>query len=286
MDVSKYFSSQQKQNKLTRVLVTLEHELGSASGRVPELHAAVLATRHDPLAIRRLSDTEDEVLVTLEGLDALAALRLAAGAVVEASVVELPHLDRLVKRAGNQVAPIGGEGDTVDTILVSLLAFGTLDQDTGLSVPNADALVQAAGCDEAVVGGDSDGSDAVFDVEGEDASVLLNVPQPDSAVARAGGNVAAIRGEIQGVNVLLVTRELVENLLGRDIPDLKILLDGPRHNLINATYADDLVLSTSGQVSAVGTEADASDVKVTILVGSVVGQMADLLTRDNVEDLG
>lgn len=229
MDVSKYFSSQQKQNKLTRVLVTLEHELGSASGGVPELHAAVLATRHDPLAIRRLGDAEDEVLVTLEGLDALAALRLAAGAVVEASVVELPHLDRLVKRAGDQVAAIGGEGDTVDTILVSLLAFGTLDQDTGLSVPNADALVQAAGCDEAVVGGDSDSSDAVFDVEGEDASVLLNVPQPDSAVARAGGNVATIRGEIQGVNVLLVTGELVEDLLGRDIPDLKVLLDGSRH---------------------------------------------------------
>lgn len=286
MDVSKYFSSQQKQNKPTRVLVTLEHELGSASGGIPELHAAVLATRHDPLAIRRLGDTEDEVLVTLEGLDALAALRLAAGAVVEAGVVELPHLDRLVKRAGNQVAPIGGEGDTVDTILVSLLAFGTLDQDTGLSVPNADALVQAAGCDEAVVGRDSDGSDAVFDVEGENASVLLNVPQPDSAVARAGGNVATIRGEIQGVNVLLVTRELVENLLGRDIPDLKILLDGSRHDLINATYANDLVLSTGGQVPAVRTEADASDVKVTILVGSVVGQMADLLTRDNVEDLG
>lgn len=51
------------------------------------------------------------------------------------------------------------------------------------------------------------------------------------------------------------------------------------------TYANDLVLSTGGEEFAVGTEADTSDVKITILVGGVVGQVADLLSSDNIEDL-
>jgi hypothetical protein len=204
----------------TRVLVALKHELGLASGRVPELDAAVLATRHNPLAIRSESDTEDEVVVALESLDTLAALGLDAGAVVEAAVVELPHLDCLVERAGHEVAAVGGEGDTVHTILVSLLAFGALDENTGLSVPDAHALVQAARGDEAVVGRDCNGGDAVFDLESKDALVLLDIPEPDGTVAGAGGDVTAVRGEVQRIDVLLVTRELVEDALASDVPDL------------------------------------------------------------------
>ena len=132
--------------------MALEHELSLAGSRVPELHTTVLATGHDPLAIGSESDAEDKVLVALEGLDALAALGLDTSTVVEASVVELPHLDSLVKRTRNEVATIRRESNTVDTILVALLAFGTLDKDTGLGVPNADALVQATCGDEAVVG--------------------------------------------------------------------------------------------------------------------------------------
>lgn len=132
--------------------MALEHELSLASSRVPELHTTVLATGHDPLAIRSEGDAEDKVLVSFEGLDALAALGLDTSAVVEASVVELPHLDSLVKRTRNEVATIRRESNTVDAVLVTLLAFGALDKNTSLSVPNADALVQATGSDEAVVG--------------------------------------------------------------------------------------------------------------------------------------
>lgn len=132
--------------------MALEHELSLASSRVPELHTTVLATGHDPLAIGSESNAEDKVLVSLESLDALAALGLDTSTVVEASVVELPHLDGLVKRTRNEVATIRRESNTVNTVLVALLAFGALDKNTSLGVPNADALVQATGSDEAVVG--------------------------------------------------------------------------------------------------------------------------------------
>ena len=58
-----------------------------------------------------------------------------------------------------------------------------------------------------------------------------------------------------------------------------------RNEFTGRTYANNLVLSTSSQEFTVGAEADTSDVKVTILVGGVVGQVADLLSSDNIEDL-
>ena len=202
--------------------MTLKHELSLAGGGVPELHAAVLATRHDPLAIRSECNAEDKVLVTLESLDALAALGLDTGTVVEAAVVELPHLDRLVERSGHEVATVGGESNTVHTVLVSLFALGTLDENASLGVPDADALVQAACSDEAVVGRDRNGGNSVFDLESQNALVLLDIPKSDSAVAGAGGDVTTIRGEVQRVDVLLVARELVENALASNVPDLEL----------------------------------------------------------------
>jgi hypothetical protein len=206
--------------ELTRVLVALKHELSLASSRVPELHTTVLATGHDPLAIGSEGNAEDKVLVSLEGLDALAALGLDASTVVEASVVELPHLDGLVKRTRDEMATIRGERDTVDTVLVALFSFSTLNKNTSLGVPNADALVQATCSDEAVVGGDGDSGDAVFDLESEDALVLLDVPKSDCAVAGTRGDVTSVRSEVERVDVLFVTRELVEDALGGNVPNL------------------------------------------------------------------
>jgi len=200
--------------------VALKHELSLASSRVPELHATVLATRHDPLAIRSKCHAEDKVVVALESLDAFAALRLDACAVVEAAVVELPHLDRLVKRTGHKVTAVGREGNAVHTVLVALLAFGAFDENTSLGVPDANALVQATCGDEAVVGGNGNGCDTVLNLQSQNTLVLLNIPKSDSAVAGAGGDVTTVRGEVEGVNVLLVARELVENALASDVPDL------------------------------------------------------------------
>jgi hypothetical protein len=205
----------------TRVLVALKHKLSLARSRVPELDTTVLATRHDPLAIGGESDTENKVLVALEGLDALAALGLDAGTVVEASVVELPHLDGLVERAGDEVAAIRREGHTVDTVLVALLAFGALNEYTSLSVPDADALVQTTCGDKAVVGWDGNGGDAIFNLESKDALILLDIPESDCAVAGAGGDVTTVGGEVERVNILFVAGELVENALAGNIPDLR-----------------------------------------------------------------
>lgn len=75
----------------TTILVSLQHELCMSSVWIPELHAAILRSRHDPLSIWGKRNTENEILVTFESADALA---LAARATVVR--VELPHPDRLV----------------------------------------------------------------------------------------------------------------------------------------------------------------------------------------------
>ena len=100
---------------LTRVLMTLQHKLRLTRRRIPELHATVLATRHNPLTVRGERNTENKVLVALESLDALAALGLVTGAVVESRVIKLPHLDCLIQGAGDEVAAVGGEGECPDS---------------------------------------------------------------------------------------------------------------------------------------------------------------------------
>lgn len=208
--------------KLTRVLVALEHELSLASGRVPELHTTVLAARHDPLAIGSECNTEDKVLVTLKGLDALAALGLDTSAVVKAAIVKLPHLNGLIKRARYKVASVRRECNTVHAVLVALLALSALDKNTSLGVPDADALVQATCGNESVVGRDGNSSDTVFDLECEDALVLLDVPKPNCAIPGARCNVASIGCEVERVDILLVTSKLVKDALAGDVPDLEL----------------------------------------------------------------
>ena len=112
------------------------------------------------------------------------------------------------------------ESNRVDTVLVALLAFCPLDKTAVLGIPNADALVQAAGRDVAVVWRHGDSSDAIFNGQGEDTLVLLDIPEANSAVAGAGGDVAAVGGEVEGVDILLVTAELVSDCLCGDLPDL------------------------------------------------------------------
>jgi hypothetical protein len=46
----------------TRVLVTLQHELGNTCVRIPELHATILGATEDPVAVGSESDTKHEVL--------------------------------------------------------------------------------------------------------------------------------------------------------------------------------------------------------------------------------
>ena len=105
---------------------------------------------------------------------------------------------------------------------MALFAFGPLDEDSGLRVPYTHRFVQAAGSYEAVIWGDGDSGDPVFYTKGEDALVLLDVPEPDGAIAGAGGDVAAVGGEVEGVDVLVVAGELVADYFVGDVPDLYI----------------------------------------------------------------
>ena len=78
----------------------------------------------------------------------------------------------------------------------SWLRIRPFDQDASLRVPDPYALVETTGSDVAVVGRDGDGGDAIFDLECKDTLVFLNVPETDSPVAGAGGDVTAVGGEI------------------------------------------------------------------------------------------
>jgi hypothetical protein len=55
---------------------------------------------------------------------------------------------------------------------------------------------------------------------------------------------------------------------------------------VSSTHPNDLVLSTSGEVSTIRTETDTSNIQITIEIGAGILQVADLLTGPHVEDLG
>ena len=103
---------------------------------------------------------------------------------------------------------------------MALLAFGAFNKNTSRRVPDAHTLIKTTCRHEATIGRDGYGRDTVFNRETEDTLICLNVPESDRAVAGAGGDVAAVRGEVEGVDVLLVTFEGVANLLGGNVPDL------------------------------------------------------------------
>jgi hypothetical protein len=204
---------------LTRVLVTLQHQLRMPRLRIPELHTPILTSRHNPRPIRRQRHAQHEILMPLKSPDTLSTTRAAA-----VMIIELPHADSLVQTTGNKMRSAWGESDGVNAVFVSLFAFCSLDHIAGADVPDANALIERSGRDEAVVGRHGDGGNAVFDREHEDALALLDVPDTDSAVTGARCNVAAVGGEVEGVDVLVVAGELVADDALVDVPYLQSIL--------------------------------------------------------------
>lgn len=139
--------------ELTTVLVALKHELGCTSLWIPELHATILGTRHDPSTVWSKCDTKNKVLVTFKGADALAILWVwwVATWDVLGTGVESPHSDGLVERTRYEMFSGGAECHGVYAVLVTLLALGALDENTRLGVPDANALVQTTGSNKAPV---------------------------------------------------------------------------------------------------------------------------------------
>lgn len=140
---------------------------------------------------------------------------------------ELPHLDGPVQTAGYEIPSVGRERNGVDGILVAVGALETLDKVAVGGVPHADALVEGTSRDVLGVGRDGDGGDAILDAEGQDVLACLDVPEADGAVAAAGRDCAAIAGEVERVDVLLVTGEAIPDGSVGDIPDLVMLAGTP-----------------------------------------------------------
>lgn len=280
-------SSRARGHRNDTVLVSLEHHLGVSGPWVPKLHASVLGSGHDPLVVGCQSNGKNEILeaklvrninrnypsdwvtypVAFESLNASSAL----GSLVDLSSsrrTELPHLDSSVQTAADKVLAAGGKCDTVNTVLVPVRSLKTLDKVASRNIPHANTLVQRSGCDKTAIRRDSNGGNAVLNGESQHTVIVIDIPQPDSAVTTAGCNGPAISREVQTVNVLLVTGERVSNGTSLDVPD-----------------SNQLVFCARSKVLAVGAEAHASDVQVTARVGTVILQDADLLARDDIVNL-
>lgn len=114
-----------------------------------------------------------------------------------------------------------------------LLAIGLLDHVAVVHVPDSNTLVKRASSDKLAIRRHRNGGDAIFDGEGNDAAVLLDVPDSDGPIARSGSNVDAVAGEVERIDVLLVAGELVANLALFDVPDL--LSREPRFSVCSNT---------------------------------------------------
>lgn len=198
--------------------MALKHHLRVTGARVPELHAAVLGSRQHPVGIGRQGNRQNKVAVALKRLDALATLIVGVGAATGRA--ELPHLDGAIERAGYEVLAAGRKGDRVDRVLVTLWALETLDEEARVHVPDTHALVQRTSSDVLGVGGNGHRCDAILDGQRQRVGAVFNIPQSDGSVARAGSDGAAIASEVQRINVLLVTVEVVANGSRVDVPDL------------------------------------------------------------------
>lgn len=150
----------------------------------------------------------------------LDTLALGARVLRAARRAKLPHLDRSIQTAADQVFAIGRESDGINRVLVSVGSLQPLDQIACHDVPDANALVQRTGCNELGVGGNGNGRNTILNGKGEGVGALLNIPKTDGSVATARGDGAAIARKVERVNVLFVAREVVADGPGSDIPHL------------------------------------------------------------------
>lgn len=208
----------------------LQQQLRNPTINIPKHDTAILAPRHNVTHPRPCthnamfllggtSHTEDEIPMPLKRPQTLPAEPTLAW-----SRAQLPHLDRLVQRPGDQFPSTRRKRDRVHAVFMTLLALCAHDNGAGGHIPDADALIKGAGGDEVAVRRDGNGGDAVFDLQGEGALRLLHVPDADGAVAGAGGDDAAVARPVQGVDVLVVAAEGVADHAGVDVPDLYYII--------------------------------------------------------------
>lgn len=206
--------------------------------------------------------------MTLKCLDASSALYGRLLNQASSGRRELPHFDRLVQTAADKIPSIRRECNAVDTVLVAVGTFQALEQESSLNLPDPNALVQRASRYTLGIGRNSNSCYPVFYSESQNIATRLDVPQSDSAVATSGGNRASVTGKVKRINILFVACESVPDGLCGNVPD-----------------TDQLVFGSGSQILAVGAEADASDIEITVQINVLVLQNANLLSRSDIVDL-
>jgi hypothetical protein len=266
--------------------VALQHQLSNTGVRIPELYTTVLRSTQYPVAVGGKRNGKDKVLVALKSADTLATRSARMSRSKSILRGELPHLDRLVQTTGNKAVSRGSERDAVDAVFMAVFALETYDELTGLNVPYANALVKGAGGDVEVVWRDGYSGDAVLNGKVGHLHVGFKIPEADAPIAATGCNDLAVPGEVERVDVLLVSGKLMLDRAAVNIPNLVHMSVAASSCRKIKTYPDDLVFSTSCQVLPVGTEADAPNVQISIFREAAILEMRDGTPGLDVEDLG
>ncbi len=205
--------------------------------------------------------------MSLESLEAPSALWSSLSVSVS-WCHQLPHLDGLIQRSGDEILSVWSEGDRVDRVLVSVWAIQTLNKIPSGDVPNSDTLIKGSSSDKPSIWRNSNSRDAILNAERHDVLLGLDIPETDSAITRSRSDGSSISGEVEGVDILLVAWEGTLDSVGGNIPN-----------------TDQLVLSTSSEVLSVWTEAHTSNVQIATSINRIILQDAKLLSSRDVEDL-
>lgn len=104
---------------------------------------------------------------------------------------------------------------------MTLWALESADDIAAANVPNAYTFVERASCNEFAVGRDSNRSHAVFNGEGQNFAVAVDVPDANGVVTATGGDVTTVASEVKGVDVLIVAGKSVADGTRLNIPNLE-----------------------------------------------------------------
>lgn len=157
--------------------------------------------------------------MALKRPNTLAALDAAVG-VHAPRDSELPQLNSLVQTTADQVATIGRKGNRVHAVLVAVGVLQSLNQITGGGVPHTNALVERTSSHIVTIRRHSHSGDSVLNAKGVNQLAVKNIPQTHGLVTTARGDVAAISGEIQRIDVLFVaTKDVLDGSRG-NVPHL------------------------------------------------------------------
>jgi hypothetical protein len=91
---------------------------------------------------------------------------------------------------------------------------------TSTDIPHSDTLIERASRNVFSPGRNGYRCNTVFDGKTKDFSVLFNVPDANSMITTAGGNLPAVACKVEGVDVLLMSGKGSSYGTALNVPDL------------------------------------------------------------------